>query len=225
MNFPDWDPSLAAPRPLPPFYKPSAPYFTYCGQPKGLKQVLFERGLYDDGTWVNQQTGRKGAYMTEKGHKRDGVVVPETSMNHVLGSCQDFVNEKTLLEQLMEDLGHILEKSPKCHPELAGVGIEYCWGKAKYNYRRINRGTQIQMTAHQRARILVSLSPAVLPRRRLRKFDRKCFEYKKAYAEIALDGAKSFAHIEETKNKYKKHRTITQKAMTSLQTPTKAPAP
>ena len=28
--------------------------------------------------------------------------------------------------------------SPKCHPELAGHGIEYCWGGAKMFFRRNN---------------------------------------------------------------------------------------
>ena len=25
--------------------------------------------------------------------------------------------------------------TPKQHPEIAGCGIEYCWGKAKYEFR------------------------------------------------------------------------------------------
>ena len=25
--------------------------------------------------------------------------------------------------------------TPKGHPEIAGCGIEYCWGKAKYEFR------------------------------------------------------------------------------------------
>jgi hypothetical protein len=224
MNFPQWSPDAESPspRPLPPFFQKTMPYFSYCGQPKGMKQVLFERGLFCDEKWTDPQTKRTGAFMTEKGHKRDGIIVPETSMKCALSSCIDFIDEKTLLEQLLEDLGHILEKSPKCHPELAGVGIEYCWGKSKYNYRRINRGTQVEMCREQRKRVLASMSPDVLPKRRLRKFDRKCYEYKKAYAEIATDGAKSFAHVEEIKKKYKTHRTITMAVMTSLATPTKA---
>ena len=34
--------------------------------------------------------------------------------------------------------GHILVMSPKCHPELAGVGIENSWGKSALYFRKHN---------------------------------------------------------------------------------------
>ena len=61
------------------------------------------------------------------------------SMNYVLGNCEDFVNEKSALQALVEALGHILVMSPKGHCELAGQGIEYDWGKPKQNFRRKNK--------------------------------------------------------------------------------------
>ena len=229
MTFPDWNPTMPLhEKPLPPFYKPSAPWNEYCGHSKGKKQVLFERALFNEETWTDpskdRSKKRKSAFMVEKGHLRDGDVVPGTSMNLVLSQCQDFLNEKTLLEQLVTDLGHILEKSPKCHPELAGAGIEYCWGKSKREYRKINSGDQKTMCAEQRARVLSCLSPEVLPRRRLRKFDRKAYEYKCVYRKLAEDGdaADSLAKIEKMKAECKKHRTITQADMTILNTPVKA---
>ena len=33
-------------------------------------------------------------------------------------------------------MGASLDRTPKCHPELVGEGIEYCWGLAKLFYRR-----------------------------------------------------------------------------------------
>ena len=144
---------------LPPFNAPNAPWANYCGKPKGLKQVLFERGLFNPGTFLKASTMRRSAFMTEKGHLRDGEVVPGTSMNLVLGQCHDFLAETTLLEQLIVDLGHVLQKSPKCHPELAGVGIEYCWGKAKYQYRHINTGDQKEICKKQRERVVSCLAP------------------------------------------------------------------
>jgi hypothetical protein len=34
-------------------------------------------------------------------------------------------------------MGIIIYRSPKCHPELAGYGIEYVWGLIKNEYRRL----------------------------------------------------------------------------------------
>ena len=54
-----------------------------------------------------------------------------------LQSCF-FENERSIVQELVEIYGHIYVKSPKCHPELAGVGIEYSWGKGKWYFRRNN---------------------------------------------------------------------------------------
>ena len=117
----------------------------------------------------------------------------------------------------------MLQKSPKCHPELAGVGTEYCWGKAKYQYRHINTGDQKEICKKQRERVVSYLAPEVLPRRRLRKFDRKAYEYKCAYRKLAANdqAADTLKKIEDIKAECKKHRTITQAEMTKLQTPNK----
>jgi hypothetical protein len=37
---------------------------------------------------------------------------------------------------MIEQRGHILRMCVKRHPELAGVGIEYSWGKLKQKFRR-----------------------------------------------------------------------------------------
>ena len=48
----------------------------------------------------------------------------------------DFMNEITLLQHHGIKMGVIIDRSPKCHPELAGKGIEYDWGLSKLHYRR-----------------------------------------------------------------------------------------
>jgi hypothetical protein len=40
----------------------------------------------------------------------------------------DFNEEETLLQYHGRWLGVILDRTPKCHPEMAGEGIEYNWG-------------------------------------------------------------------------------------------------
>ena len=49
---------------------------------------------------------------------------------------QDFMNKVTLLQFYGNKLGIIVDRTPKCHPEIAGEGIEYGWAIAKIFYRK-----------------------------------------------------------------------------------------
>ena len=49
---------------------------------------------------------------------------------------QDFINEITLLQFHARQIGVDIDRTPKCHPEMAGEGIEYAWALAKLKYRR-----------------------------------------------------------------------------------------
>ena len=77
----------------------------YVGKPKGIKQILWERGLWQDGLDVDRARSK-------------------------LADCEDCQNEKSVLEEMMHSTGDLL-MSPKGHPEVAGKGIEYCWGYSK----------------------------------------------------------------------------------------------
>ena len=50
---------------------------------------------------------------------------------------QDFIEEETLLQYHGRLLGVSIDRTPKCHPEMAGEGIEYSWGMAKLLYRKL----------------------------------------------------------------------------------------
>ena len=50
----------------------------------------------------------------------------------------DFRHEVTAMAELMAELGHEMEQTPRRHPERAGCGIEYSWGKSKLFFRRNN---------------------------------------------------------------------------------------
>lgn len=56
-------------------------------------------------------------------------------MISVLGNLPDFRNNPKLTD-LVEDLGYIILLSPKCHPEVTDVRIEYSWGMPKIKFRR-----------------------------------------------------------------------------------------
>ncbi|CAM9602069.1 unnamed protein product, partial [Chrysoparadoxa australica] len=122
-----------------------------------LLQVLFERGLWDPQNPKNSKV-----------------------MKEVLGGCSDFAGEKGRLQKLLESKGHILLMSPKFHPELAGVGIEYTWGMAKEYY-----GSHHETASFKTLKQLVPkvLTPEVLPIERIRRFARRTRDFKRMYKE------------------------------------------
>ena len=146
----------------------------YIGMAKGMKMVAWERGLY-----------RPGA-------KADDVKA-------VLKECEDFRTEWSHIQKVVQDRGHILLCSPKGHCELAGVGIEYCWGKSKQHFRKYNDCK----TANLHKNIEASLAPSNLGLDRVRRFARKTREYKRAY--VGMD-ALSFAKIQKFIKTCRSHR-------------------
>ena len=63
----------------------------------------------------------------ERGHWRSGLTLP--CCKKILKDMPDFKMEISELNALWRDRGHGFELGVKCHPEMAGSGIEYCWGK------------------------------------------------------------------------------------------------
>ena len=201
----------------PPFYEPDAPEFdTYrevedekgergvklfrgnVGKPKGKKQVLWEGGLWKTGL-------------------RCGPKVPRNeNIDIILGECPDFMKEQSQLQHLVKSRGHRLIMSPKCHPELAGVGIEYSWGKSKLEFRR---GINDCVALHLEKNVREALDTAdVLTLGRVRLYARKTRDYRRVYAMISedgeaihsrnADGKEGYALIETMVKTRKAHRNI-----------------
>ena len=108
---------------------------------------------------------------------------------------------------IVEQRGHEFDKSPKCHPELAGDGVEYDWGKSKHGFRASNGG----VASNLRANIKASFAGLTCARRFL--FSRKARAYKRAYlalangeGELEASGAAPFAEIERLAKRCKTHR-------------------
>ena len=95
------------------------------GLPKGALQILFERG------WIDPLNIHR---YSAKGKAGSGGV--EFSVNELMQKQSDYTTEMTLLQYHASLLGVTLERSPKCHPEIAGEGIEYAWALSKMEYRR-----------------------------------------------------------------------------------------
>ena len=102
-----------------------------------------------------------------------------TSLNHFLSNCEDFKAEKSQMAFVLEDKLHVmLRMTPKCHPEIAGQGIEYAWGYAKLRFRQhFNDRTAANLDNNVRN----TLSLNVLTREHIKKFICKVRDYKLTY--------------------------------------------
>ena len=140
------------------------------GKPKGLLQVLGERGLIDRGM-LDKYTvnGRK--------HPVTGAMDLQYSLRHIMGSCKDFQEEETALQFLGTQLGVSVLLTPKFHAELAGEGVEYSWAHSKSYYRRMplsrKRGRE-----NFKQLVRESTCPVnVLPKERIEKFASRARAY------------------------------------------------
>ena len=180
----------------------------YVGKPKGLLDVLFERGLLDPQLLQGGKAGNPTQY-TRDPKVIDGIPDESRSLVSMLARCADFQNEPTAMQELTEDLGHVQEKTPKKHPEIAGRGVEYCWGKSKVHFRHNNNYSS--NAANLEERVKESMNTAdVLTLGRVRKFQRKANDYKRAYLALSNspEDATELEHkdIEAMKKKCKTHR-------------------
>ena len=89
------------------------------GKPKGLLQVLWERGIVDE--------KRLSEYTINGRQNRYDVVDKTFALKSLMASCLDFEEEERLLQSMGREMGVLIDRTPKCHCELAGEGIEYSW--------------------------------------------------------------------------------------------------
>ncbi len=135
--------------------------------------MLWERGLIDPHN-LNQYTmdGRKDQF---------GVLQPQTSLKHLLGSCRDFQEKESLLQTMGRKMGVLVDCTPKCHCELAGEGIEYSWGCAKNYYRRLPLMEKKSKETFKQSVRKSLCNKNVLTLDRVRAFSRQARQYTLAY--------------------------------------------
>ena len=97
-------------------------------KPKGSFQILWERG------WIDPEKSAKDYTVLGKkdGH---GNTIKETSLDYLMSLQYDFAHEETMLQYHVRKMGATVDRTPKAHCEIAGEGIEYCWGRGKNKYR------------------------------------------------------------------------------------------
>ena len=148
----------------------------WVGKPKGLLQVLWERG------WIDEQRLDEYRLLAKD---EEGEIIEELSLTVLMESCLDFANEKCRLEDLVNSYGMSVIMTPKYHAELAGCGIEYSWGAAKSRYRRIPHALK---RSKKGFRDSVEEALSVLSVATIRKCDRKARNYVQAYYSLEVLG-------------------------------------
>jgi hypothetical protein len=153
------------------------------GEPKGLKVVLEERGLWP-------QEGLRAR--CKGGCKNDTI---SCCAEKIMSLQEDFRTQKSILEETIKSAGHRCMFYPKFHPELNY--IEYFWASTKhytrnhcsYNFETLKKTVPVALAS-------VSLKT-------IRKFRRRAQRYMSAY-KIGL----SYAAAEYAVKKYKSHRRL-----------------
>ena len=109
-----------------------------------------------------------------------------------MSKCLDFTGEQSAMEYLLSRLSDKTEgfefrllTSPKYHCELAGEGVEYCWGLAKRFYR--SKGIEEKRTKERFNRVIRE-SIQFVRREHVEKFSAKCRRYMIAYNTYNCDG-------------------------------------
>jgi hypothetical protein len=94
----------------------------------------------------NEDNNAMKKYITTGRKHEFGNLLPNTSLKHIISSCTDFEEELTMLQTMGQSMGVMIDRTPKCHCEIAGEGIEYSWALAKNHFHQIlleeNRGKE-----------------------------------------------------------------------------------
>ena len=102
-------------------------------EPKGMRQVLVERGLWRDrlvikcrpGSRFKRQDGTGRSELAAKCRSRE----TDCCANRILDLQPDFMEQKLLVQEVIEAAGHLCTFLPKFHCELNF--IEFFWGAVK----------------------------------------------------------------------------------------------
>ena len=92
----------------------------------------------------------------------------------------DFEQEESLLQTMGHSTGILIDRTPKCHCELAGKGIEYSWGCSKNVYHHLPV-TEKRTKKNFQGLVRRSLSHELLTTECIRKFSKWARQYICAY--------------------------------------------
>ncbi len=121
-----------------------------------------------------------------------------------MSSLIDFIQEETLLQYHGRLLGVKVERTPKCHPEIDGEGIEYDWGCAKGVYRRLPISEKRSKIKFRESVEKSMHSTEVLTIERRQLFSKRAREYMLAYSILDKEEMGSSEGVEDVDEDEKK---------------------
>lgn len=158
-----------------------------CGAPKGMAQVLKERGLWRDSLIGTCQVCKENRKTTNDS--------PNCCMTRILELQKDFASQKSVLEEIAEEEGQLIIFYPKFHCELNF--IEMYWAAVK----RFTRAYCNYTFKGLEKTIPLALKSVGVEK--IQRFARKSFRYMDAYRK-GMDGALADIQV----RKYRSHRRI-----------------
>jgi hypothetical protein len=146
------------------------------GKAKGMEQILWERG------WIDPSQDRRTYTVIGKKDSM-GALRKDTSLRYLMSNLKDFEGQETMLQLKATEMGVFMDRTPKCHCELAGEGIEYAWGCAKNHYRRQPLKDKHGKENFRRT-VRACFSRNVVTTERVRLFSQRTRAYMQAYHKI-----------------------------------------
>ena len=164
-----------------------ADHAEYPNQPKGIKEILTEHGLYQ-GNLRGKCSSKCDPDKTDCCNKR------------ILEHQPDFQQQKSLVQEVIEAAGHLCIFLPKFHCELNF--IEFFWGVVK-RYLRENCNYTFDTLKENMPKAMESVKLEVI-----RRWEHRMYRWMEAYRS-GLGTADAQAHVKEfSSTKYKSHRRI-----------------
>ena len=191
-----WDHNRNQPHPM--VFSQDHPNPTLRGKAKGIRQVLLERGLWQDG----RKDGTRFLLTCPKTKDQPGcdpAFNGECCATTLLQSQRDFKEQKGWLQELVEAAGHSIIFYPKFHCELNF--IERFWCAAKY-YTRENCGYSLDDL-----RKTIPAAFQSIPVATINRHYQHCARTIEAYDDGFRYGTKEFVE-----RMYKNHRQVVDKS-------------
>ncbi|KAJ7222149.1 hypothetical protein GGX14DRAFT_352858 [Mycena pura] len=157
-----------------------------------MEQIIKERNLWKDGL-LAQCPGFK----CQEGKT-------DCCCRRILFCQSDFVNQKSALEELIEQRGHICDFYPKYHCELNF--IEMYWGAAKFHYRKSPRTSDMK-----EMRVNVQQCLDKIPHLAIMRYANRAARFVSGYAH-GLSGT----DLGYLKKEYKSHRMLTPEVVSEI---------
>lgn len=170
------------------------------GQPKGMRQVLIERGLWRNGLVMQCKKDESGVKC--KSYATD------CCAKQILDLQPNFKEQTSLVQEVIESAGHLCIFLPKFHCELNF--IEFFWGAAK-RYLRENCDYSFATLQENMPKALASVSVETI-----RKWEHRMQRWMEAYRDGlgAKDAQKQVKKFSSTR--YTSHRRIPERIAAAL---------